>query len=141
MPSCNTYHLTWLSLTLDMGNLFTAAPAKHSFCSLPWTRVISSPPPTPDLEHGLAPLGPPVPAQPQLLGGGVAPPGRCPWPRAWGSSCQPFMCYRSLALSAAASDLGCGVTPLGCRPSGMGPPGFCPWPRTWGISSRNNISL
>ena len=28
MPSCNTYHLTWVSLTLGMGYLFTAAPAK-----------------------------------------------------------------------------------------------------------------
>ena len=45
MPSCNTYHLTWVSLTLDMGYLFTAAPAKHSRCSLPWTRGISSQPP------------------------------------------------------------------------------------------------
>ena len=42
MPSCNTYHLTWVSLTLDEGYLFTAAP--------------------PDLERGVAPLGPPVPA-------------------------------------------------------------------------------
>ena len=25
--SCNTYHLTWVSLTLGMGYLFTAAPA------------------------------------------------------------------------------------------------------------------
>ena len=24
MPSCNTYHLTWVSLTLGMGYLFTA---------------------------------------------------------------------------------------------------------------------
>ena len=38
-----------------------------------------------DLERGIAPLGPPAPAQPPLLGGGVAPPGRGPWPRAWGS--------------------------------------------------------
>ena len=30
MPSCNTYHLTWVSLTLGLGYLFTAAPAKHS---------------------------------------------------------------------------------------------------------------
>ena len=45
MPSCNTYHLTWVSLTLDVGYLFTAAPAKHSHCSLPWTRGISSLPP------------------------------------------------------------------------------------------------
>ena len=45
MPSCNTYHLTWVSLTLGVGYLFTAAPAKHSCCSLPWTRGISSQPP------------------------------------------------------------------------------------------------
>ena len=34
MPSCNTYCLTWVSLTLGVGYLFTAAPAKHSHCSL-----------------------------------------------------------------------------------------------------------
>ena len=45
MPSCNTYHLTRVSLTLGMGYLFTAAPAKRSCCSLPWMRGISSPPP------------------------------------------------------------------------------------------------
>ena len=38
MPFCNTYHLTWVSLTLDVGYLFTAVPAKCSRCSLPWTR-------------------------------------------------------------------------------------------------------
>ena len=32
----------------------------------------------PDLERGVAPLGPPVPTQPLLLGCGVAPLGRCP---------------------------------------------------------------
>ena len=42
MPSHNTYRLTWVSLTLDMGYVFTAAPAKPSCCSLPWTRSISS---------------------------------------------------------------------------------------------------
>ena len=40
--SCNTYHLTWVSLTLDVGYLLKAAP--------------------PDLEHGVAPFGVPVPA-------------------------------------------------------------------------------
>ena len=45
MPSRNTYRLTWVSLTLDVGYLFTAAPAKCSHCSLPWMRGISSPPP------------------------------------------------------------------------------------------------
>ena len=40
MPSRNTYHLTWASLTLDEGYLLTTAP--------------------PDLEHGVAPLSPPA---------------------------------------------------------------------------------
>ena len=44
-----------LLLTLDEGYLLTAAP--------------------PDLERGIAPLGPPAPVQPPLLGHGVAPPG------------------------------------------------------------------
>ena len=30
-----------------------------------------------------------------------------------GNSSRPFLCRRSLALSATAPDLGCGVTPLG----------------------------
>ena len=48
MPSCNTYRLTWVSLTLDVRYLFTAAP--------------------PDLECRVAPLSPPAPTQPLLLG-------------------------------------------------------------------------
>ena len=51
----------------------------------------------PDLEGGLVPRGPPAPAQPQLLGCGVAPLGHS----------------HSLALSVAAPDLGRGVTALG----------------------------
>ena len=102
-----------LLLTLDEGYLLTVA--------------------LPDLQRGIAPLGPPVPAQPPLLGCGVAPPGRRPWPRVWGSSSwllpltpdlgntsQPFLRRPSLALLAAAPDLGCGVTPPGCCPLGMG---------------------
>ena len=46
--SRNTYHLTWVSLTLDEGYLLTTAP--------------------PGLERGVAPLGSPAPAQPPLLG-------------------------------------------------------------------------
>ena len=42
MPSYNTYPLTWISLTLEVGYLFMAAPAKHSRCYLPWMRGISS---------------------------------------------------------------------------------------------------
>ena len=45
-----------LLLTLDEGYLLTAAP--------------------PDFERGVAPLGPPAPMQPLLLGCGVAPLGR-----------------------------------------------------------------
>ena len=29
MPSLSAYHLTWVSLTLDVGYLFTAVPAKN----------------------------------------------------------------------------------------------------------------
>ena len=47
-----------LLLTLDEGYLLMAAP--------------------PDLERGVAPLGPPIPAQPPLLGCGVAPLDRHP---------------------------------------------------------------
>ena len=86
-----------LLLTLDEGYLLTAT--------------------SPDLERGMAPLGPPALAQPPLLGCGVAPPGHGPWPRVGGSSSRQLLLRcRSLALSAAAPDLGRGVAPLGCRP-------------------------
>ena len=47
-----------LLLTLDEGYLLTTAPL--------------------DLERGVAPLGPPAPAQPPLLGHGIAPLGHRP---------------------------------------------------------------
>ena len=58
-----------LLLTLDEGYLLTTT--------------------LPDLQHGIAPLGPPVPAQPPLLGRGVTPPSRHPWLQMWGGSSQP----------------------------------------------------
>ena len=58
-----------LLLTLDEGYLLTAIP--------------------PDLECGVAPLGPPAPVQLPLLGPGVAPLGCRPWPQVWGSSFWP----------------------------------------------------
>ena len=98
-----------LLLTLDKGYLLTAA--------------------FPDLQRGIAPLGPPAPVQPRLLGHGVGPPGHRPWPWAWGSSSQllpltldwrssswPFLHRRSLALSAVTPDLGRGITPLVAAP-------------------------
>ena len=54
-----------LLLTLDKGYLLTAAP--------------------PDLERGVAPLGPPAPMQRLLLGRGVAPLGCHPFPWTWGN--------------------------------------------------------
>ena len=70
----------------------------------------------PDLEHGVAPFGPPVPVQWLSLDlrCGVAPLGRLPWPWAWGSSSQQLLRPRSLALSVATPDLGCEVAPLCC---------------------------
>ena len=58
-----------LLLTLDKGYLLTAS--------------------LPDLQGGIALLGPPAPAQPRLLGLGVGPPGRRLWPRAWGRGIAP----------------------------------------------------
>ena len=55
-----------LLLSLDEGYLLTAA--------------------SPDLERGVAPLGPPAPVQPPILGLGFAPLGHNPQPQAWGSS-------------------------------------------------------
>ena len=103
-----------LLLTLNEGYLLIAAP--------------------PDLECGIAPLGPPVPVHshrsldvglllPAAAPGlrrGVTPPVRRPWPRARDSSSLLLLSCCSLALLAAASDLGLGVAPLGRRPLGMG---------------------
>ena len=81
-----------LVLTLDKGYLLTTAP--------------------PDLELGIAPRGPPAPAQPPLLGRGFAPPSCRPWPQAWGSSSWPPPLGHGVFLSSAL-DLGCGVALLG----------------------------
>ena len=59
-----------LLLTLDEGYLLTVTP--------------------PDLERGVAPLGPPVPAQPPLLGHGVAPLGCSCAVTAWHSQSLPL---------------------------------------------------
>ena len=124
MPPCNTYRLTWVSLTLDVGYLFTAAPAKRSRCCLPWREGYLLTAALPDLQCGIAPLGSPAPAQPRLLGSGVAPPGRRPWLRAWGNSSSrcpwPFAGYLLSAVPA---------------PSQSGTLGCCSWPPTYGNSS------
>ena len=83
MPSHNTYHFIWVSLTLDMAYLFSAAPAKRSHCSLPWTRSISSWPPLLTLNMELLLLALLRQCSCHSLIVGLAPPGRRPWPRAW----------------------------------------------------------
>ena len=111
MPSRNTYHLTWVSLALGVVYLFTAAPAKHSRCSLLWMRGISNAA-LPDLQRGMAPLGLPALVQPLLLGHWVAPCGCRPWHRAQGGSSwlPPF---GHGIFPASTPDLVCGVAPLG----------------------------
>ena len=110
-----------LILTLDEGYLLTTA--------------------IPDLQRGIAPLGPPVPAQPPLLGMllpalspglgcgwllpaatpglglEVSPASCCPLPRAQGgSSGSPPLASGMRWLLPAAPDLGRGVSPPGLRP-------------------------
>ena len=94
----------------------------------------------PDLQRGIAPLGPPLPAQPPLLGLllqaaspglgcgwllpaaapglglKVVPQGHRPCSQARGGiSCPPLISDAGCLLPAA-TDLGCGVAPLGRRP-------------------------
>ena len=84
----------------------------------------------PDLQRGIAPLGPPVPAEPWLLGRWVGPPSHRPWPRAWGSSSRPLPLASGLGHGVSppspAPDLGSWISPLG-RPR---------WLWTQGSSSR-----
>ena len=58
----------------------------------------------PDLECGVATLGPSAPGQPPLIGRGVASLGHCPWPQRWGSSSQPLPHHHSLALLVTDPD-------------------------------------
>ena len=67
MPSLCAYHLTWVSLTLDVWYLFTAAPAKRIRCSLPWMWGSSSLPLPLTLHVGWLLSAAPVPFQPPLL--------------------------------------------------------------------------
>ena len=66
MPSRNTYHLTWVSLTLDVGYLFTLQLQQSVACApyLGQGYLLMATPP--DLEHGVAPLGPPGKTRPEL---------------------------------------------------------------------------
>ena len=72
-----------LLLTLDEGYLLTTT--------------------LPDLQRGMAPLGPPAPAQPPLLEPGVAPPSHRPWPR---HHCRAQTPGSSSPSSPLTSDMG-----------------------------------
>ena len=71
MPSCATYCLTWVSLTLTWGissRLLQQSAAPAPYLELGYLLMAA----LPELEGGVAPLGPPAPAQPLLLGREVA---------------------------------------------------------------------
>ena len=84
MPSISAYHLTWVSLTLDVGYLFMVVPAKHSLCSLPWMLSTSSQPLLLTLDMGY-----PLPDTAPDLECGVSPFSHHSWPWTWGSSSWP----------------------------------------------------
>ena len=86
MPSCNTYHLTWVSLTLEVGVSLHGCSSKAQPLLLVLDEGYLLTATIPDLQRGIAPLGPPAPAQRLLLG---------------------------MLLPAADPDLRCGVAPLG----------------------------
>ena len=67
MPSCNTYHLTWVSLTFGLGVSLHGCSSKAQPLPLTldeWYLLTAT---VPDLQRGIAPVGPPAPAQPPFL--------------------------------------------------------------------------
>ena len=111
MPSCNTYHLTWVSLTLDVGVSLHGCSSKAQPLLLTLDEGYLLNAAIPDLQRGIAPLGLPEPAQPLLLGCSSRPAGP-------GLGCGWF-------LPAAAPGLGREVSS----------PGRSSWPQAWGCSS------
>ena len=106
LPGCSS-KAQLLLLTLDEGYLFTAI--------------------LPDLQRGIAPLGPPAPAQPLLLR--MLLPAAGPGLGVGGSSqLPPLASGLGSLLRVTAPGLGREVSPSSCRP----------WPRvqTRGVSSR-----
>ena len=138
MPSCNTYHLTWVSPTLGMGYLSCSTKAQLLLLTLDEGYLLIAA--VPDLQRGIAPLSPPVPVQPPLLGLllpatgpglgcgwllpaaapglvlRVATEGHCPWPRVRGGFSWPSLTSDTGCLLPAATGLGRGVASLGRRP-------------------------
>ena len=77
MPSRNIYHLTWVSLTLDMGYLHGCySKARPLLLTLDEGYLLMAA--SPDLECGVGPLGPPAPHAAADLRHRVAPLSHCP---------------------------------------------------------------
>ena len=91
MPSRNTYGLTWVSLTLDVGCLFTATSSKAQLLPLTLDEQYLLMAAPPDLACGVALLCPP--AQPPLLGCGVAPLRKCLRPFKYDSIFGMIECF------------------------------------------------
>ena len=112
MPSCNTYHLTWVPSYLGHGVSLNGCSSKVQPVLLTLHEGYLLTTTLPDLQRGIAPLGPPAPAQPLLLGHGVGPPGRCSWPRAWGWSSRPPPLVSGMGCSSWLPPLTSGVGAL-----------------------------
>ena len=78
MPSRNTYRLTWVSLYLGRGVSVHSCSSKAQLLLLTLDEGYLLTSALPDLECGIAPLGPPAPMQPPLLGHGGALPAAAP---------------------------------------------------------------
>ena len=61
MPSCNTYHLTWVSLTLDLGVSLHGCSSKAQLLLLTLDEGYLLTATVLDIQRGIAPLGPLVP--------------------------------------------------------------------------------
>ena len=67
--SCNTYHLIWVGyLGCEVSPHGCSSKAQPLLLTLDEGYLLMADPP--DLERGVAPLGPPAPVQPPLLGCG-----------------------------------------------------------------------
>ena len=77
MPSCNTYHLTWVLLPWAWGiSSHCSSKAQPLLLTLDEGYLLTAT--LPDLQRGIAPLGPPAPAQPPFLGYGLIFPASAP---------------------------------------------------------------
>ena len=103
MPSCNTYRLTWVSLTLGVGVSLhgCSSTAQPLLLTLDEGYLLTAA--LPDLQRGIPPLGPPAPRSHGSLDVGLVLPATAP---GLGRGGVGYL------LLAAAPDLGHGVTPL-----------------------------